>query len=95
MIEINSLGGNDDDFELMNYILNNAKGLELFSVDVRLHGSSKENILWQENELCEKLFGFQKSSTCEIKFHGRYVRLSNKDFVPRRRSIRLAKDRLV
>uniref|UniRef100_A0A803MWF3 F-box domain-containing protein n=1 Tax=Chenopodium quinoa TaxID=63459 RepID=A0A803MWF3_CHEQI len=96
-VEIKYLSDTDEDVEMIKYILSCGKVLELLSVDVYLDRQcySKGEAIWREHELCEKLFHLENPSACEIKFIAQFVNSSNKSFIPRRRSIRLAKYKVV
>ncbi|XP_021852001.2 F-box/LRR-repeat protein At3g26922-like [Spinacia oleracea] len=67
-IGIKYINGTDADVEMIKYLLNHAKELEVLSVYVRVPGNNKAKMSF----LREKLFGLQKYSTCKIKFYGRY-----------------------
>ncbi|XP_021776068.1 F-box/LRR-repeat protein At3g26922-like [Chenopodium quinoa] len=85
----------DEYLEAIMRILDCDKEIELLSVYLNQRGTIKVEVTSQEYDFCEKLFGLQNPSACEIKFKGHYVNVSNKSFIPRRRSIRLAKHKVV
>ncbi|XP_021751000.1 uncharacterized protein LOC110716662 [Chenopodium quinoa] len=87
-IKIRYISESDADFEMIKYILNCGKVLELLSVHVSIRGK-KAKVSRQEDVLCEKFFRLHNPSGCEIKFCGQYVSSSSKDFIPCRRSVRL------